>query len=203
MLEFKDVMALFGETEIFIFVFMELTTKTYLIQRVILHRANRRDYLVFILVFGGFSIFGTYVGIPLLGGAVSNIRDFSPILAGLVAGPWVGLAVGLFGGVHRFFMGGITNISCGLATICAGLIAGGFYMLNKGRPFKVWQGMLIAVLIEGFHGALTLLIARPFDQALEIVKLAIPAMAVANSLGIAIGLILSEHIPQEQKFVGH
>jgi LytS/YehU family sensor histidine kinase len=40
---------------------------------------------------------------------------------------------------------------------------------------------------------LTLLIARPFAEALEVVKIAIPAMMIANALGVAIAIIILEH----------
>ena len=187
------LLTLFAETEIFIFVFMEIITKIKITQRVIRKKATYRDTAVFTLIFGGFSIFGTYVGIPLPSGAISNIRDFAPMVAGLIAGPLVGLGVGLIGGIHRFFLGGLTRIPCGIATVFAGLIAGGVYHLNKRKLIGIIPGILVAILVECFHGGLTLLIARPFAEALEVVKIAIPAMMVANGLGVAIGIIITSH----------
>ncbi|HMK15691.1 MAG TPA: hypothetical protein VK450_02095, partial [Methanomicrobiales archaeon] len=55
-------LALFAGTEIFIFVFMEIVVKLDTIQRVIFKKAKPADYIVFILIFGLFSIFGTYIG---------------------------------------------------------------------------------------------------------------------------------------------
>ncbi|HMK15734.1 MAG TPA: LytS/YhcK type 5TM receptor domain-containing protein, partial [Methanomicrobiales archaeon] len=115
-------LALFASTEIFIFVFMEIVVKIDTIQRVIFRRAKQWDYLAFILVFGLFSIFGTYIGTTENTGAIVNIRDLAPMVAGLVAGPYVGLAVGLIGGVHRFFMGGPSAVPCSLATVLAGFL---------------------------------------------------------------------------------
>ena len=54
--------------------------------------------------------------------------------------------------------------------------------------------MLLALFVEALHGAINLLMVRPFDIALEIVKTAIPPMMVANSLGMAIGVIIVGHI---------
>ena len=191
---FKELLELFAETEIFIFIFMEIIIKVPIVQKIMLRQFSLWNCLGFILIFGCFSIFGTYIGIPLQDGAISNVRDFAPMMAGLLGGPWIGLGAGLIGGVHRMFLGGISAISCGLATILAGLIAGGFYVLIKNHHIRLWQGLLIAILIEGVHGGLTLLIARPFENALGIITNAIPAMAVANGLGILIGLILSDHV---------
>jgi sigma-B regulation protein RsbU (phosphoserine phosphatase) len=186
----EELLALFAETEIFIFVFMEIITKIKTFQRVIIKKAAWRDTLIFVLILGAFSIFGTYVGIRLPSGAISNIRDLGPMIAGLVAGPLAGLGAGLIGGVHRYFLGGFTSLPCGLATVLAGLIGGAVFRLNKGKLINIFQGMMLAVLIECIHAGLTLLLARPFSEALEVLKTAIPAMIVANSLGMAISIII-------------
>lgn len=195
----EGLLALFAETEIFIFVFMEIITKIKTFQRVAIKKASWRDMLIFILIFGGFSIFGTYVGIRLPSGVVSNIRDLGPMIAGLVGGPLAGLGAGLIGGVHRYFLGGFTSIPCGLATVLAGLIGGAVFHFNKGKLINVFQGMMLAVLIECVHGGLTILLARPFSEALEVLRTAIPAMIVANSLGMAISIIIINNSLELQK----
>jgi sigma-B regulation protein RsbU (phosphoserine phosphatase) len=101
--------------------------------------------------------------------------------------------VGLIGGIHRLLLGGFTCIPCGLSTVLAGLIGGAVYYFNKGKLIGILQGILLAVFVEFLHGGLTLLIARPFAEALEVVKTAIPAMMVANALGVAIAIIILEH----------
>jgi LytS/YehU family sensor histidine kinase len=189
----QKFLGLFAQTEIFIFVFMEIITRIRPIQRVIVKKAGWRDKIVFILIFGAFSIFGTYVGIPLASGAIVNIRDFAPLMAGLLSGPIIGLAVGMIGGIHRLFLGGFTCIPCGLSTVLAGIIGGAVHYFNKGKLIGIIPGVLLAILVELIHGGLTLLIARPFAEALEVVKIAIPAMMIANALGVAIAIIILEH----------
>ena len=189
----KHVLALFGETEIFIFVFMEIVSRIDTIQRVMIDKAKWIDKLIFVAVFGGFSIFGTYIGIPLESGAIVNIRDFAPIMAGLTAGPIIGLAVGLIGGIHRMFIGGFTCIPCSLATVFAGLIGGLVHYYHKGKLVGILEGMLVAIVVEVLHGLLTLLIARPLADAIEATKIAIPAMMLANALGVVVGVIILEH----------
>jgi LytS/YehU family sensor histidine kinase len=49
------------------------------------------------------------------------------------------------GGELGLFLGGITNIPCGLATILAGLAVGAVYSLNKGRPVKIRQGLMVPI----------------------------------------------------------
>jgi sigma-B regulation protein RsbU (phosphoserine phosphatase) len=183
-------LALFASTEIFIFVFMEIVTKIETIQRVIFRKAELLDYAVFVIIFGLFSIFGTYIGIPDSYGSISSIRDLAPIVSGLVAGPWVGLAVGLIGGLHRLTLGGMTGVGCSLATIVAGLLAGLVYQLRKGELLGPVRAMLFAAGIELLHGGIALATSRPFDQALKIIIDVIPEMTIAVSLGVGISVII-------------
>src|SRR4030043_645867 len=103
----EGILALFAETEIFIYVFIEIMARLKSIQRVMLNKGHWRDIVIFIAIFGGFSIFGTYVGIPLASGAIINIRDFAPIMAGLTAGPVIGFGGGLGGGKNPLLFWGV------------------------------------------------------------------------------------------------
>jgi sigma-B regulation protein RsbU (phosphoserine phosphatase) len=183
-------LGLFASTEIFIFVFMEIVTKLDTVQRVLFKKAASRDYVAFVVLFGLFSIFGTYIGIPGSHGAISNIRDLAPMVAGLVAGPYIGLAVGLIGGIQRLFLGGDTAIPCCLATILAGLLAGLIYRLNKGKLLGIVPAMVFAAGFEVIHAGIVLAMVRPFTEAVEIVLDVIPAMIIAVSLGIGISVIV-------------
>jgi sigma-B regulation protein RsbU (phosphoserine phosphatase) len=185
-----DDLTLFARTEVFIYVFMEIVTKIEFVQRVLFGKAKLFDYIIFILIFGGFSIFGTLIGTPVNSGGIANIRDLSPMIAGLAAGPVVGLAVGLIGGIHRFFLGGVTCLACSMATILSGLIAGIIYLLNGKKLLDIIPAMLFAAGFELIHAGLALAISRPFTAALEVVITAIPGMIIANSLGIAICVIV-------------
>jgi sigma-B regulation protein RsbU (phosphoserine phosphatase) len=191
-----EYLSLFASTEIFIFVFMEIVTKIETIQRVIFNKAQLRDYIVFVVIFGLFSIFGTYVGIPGSYGAISNIRDLAPMVAGLVAGPYIGLAVGLIGGIHRLFLGGDSALACCLATILAGLLAGMVYRFKKGELLGIIPAMIFAVAIELLHGGLALLLIRPFSEALDIVYTVIPGMIIAVSLGVGISIIIIHSVKE-------
>ena len=192
-----DYLRLFAASEIFVFVFMEIVTRMETIQRVIFKKAKLRDYIIFITLFGLFSIFGTLIGIPGSYGAITNIRDLAPIVAGLVAGPYVGLAVGLIGGIHRFFLGGSTYIACSLATVLAGLFAGFVYILNKERILGIIPSMLFTVAVELMHGGLALLLVHPYTSALDIVLTSIPEMMIANSLGVGISIIIIRSTKEE------
>jgi len=124
---------LFAATEVFIYVFIEIVTKLDSVRRVIFKKAGRNDYIIFIVIFGLFSIFGTYLGIPERSGAITNIRDLAPMVAGFVAGPYVGVAVGLIGGSTGTPWRCLLR-PCSLATVLAGLLAGLVYHSGTGDP---------------------------------------------------------------------
>ena len=150
------------------------------------------------MIFGLFSIYGTLSGIPF-GGAIANIRDLGPALAGLIGGPAVGLAAGLIGGVHRYFMGGITYIPCSISTIVAGLVGGVIHQYKKDKFVSVPKGVAFMALMEVFHMALVLLIVRPFNQALIVVdRLALP-MIFTNALGIGIFAFIILNLEKEHE----
>jgi sigma-B regulation protein RsbU (phosphoserine phosphatase) len=177
-------------------------------QRVLNRSATLGDKLAVIVIFGLFSVFCTYMGTTLPSGAIINVRDMAPMLAGLVGGPLVGLGAGLIGGIPRFFLEGFTQIPCSLATILIGLMAGYvnlWIIRQKGRIefIKVHWAVLFAVVMELFHMSLILLIGRPFDEALEIVKKIILSMTLANTIGVALGLLLIKKMAIEKFILKH
>ena len=151
-----------------IVLFAYIVTRTKYFAQVLGQQFDAKNRAFLILVCGAFSIFGTYVRIKLPSGAIANIRDLAPMFAGLVGGPIIGLGAGLIGGIHRYFLGGLTAIPCALATIIAGLAGGVIYKLRKGEFVAVWQATLFAAVMESLHMGLVLLIARPFSEALAV-----------------------------------
>lgn len=117
-------------------------------------------------------------------GAIMSIRDLGPMIAGITAGPIVGLGAGLIGGIHRYFLGGLTGIPCGLATVVAGLICGAIHSYRHGKIIEILQGVVIAIIVECVHMGLVLLIARPFEEAMIVVQGVFLPMVIANSLGM-------------------
>lgn len=157
-----------------------------------------RNQILMVAVFGAISIFGTYSGVEIMG-AIANVRDLAPMIAGLVGGPWIGLSVGLIGGVHRFFLGGPTAVACALATILAGLFGGLIYFFNRGKFIGILGAVIFAALMESFHMLLNLLITKPYSLALTIVQDLSGPMILANSLGMLIFAFIISNLLKEQK----
>ena len=173
------------ETTSVVLVFAYVVSRTRFFTETLDKRKSVKNSIVLIVLFGALSIFGTYGGIRLPQDAIANIRDLGAMMAGLVAGPIVGLGAGLIGGLHRYFLGGFVCVPCSIATVVAGLVGGLIYLLKRGEFVNVWQAALFAVLQESFHMGLTLAVARPFDQALAVVTQVYVPMMVANGLGAA------------------
>jgi len=150
------------------------------------------------LIFGAVSIFGTYSGIEIFG-AIANVRDLGPMIAGLIGGPVIGLGAGLIGGIHRYFLGGFTCVPCSLATVLAGLFGGIIYMLKRCKFIGVPGAVLFAALMESFHRILVLGLARPYTEAVEVVEEVSMPMIFANSLGMLFfAYIISNRIRERE-----
>lgn len=186
------------KTSCVIVVFAYVFTRTRFFTGILDRKYTFSSRLIIILLFGMLSIFGTYGGITLPSGAIANIRDLGPMVAGLLGGPITGLGAGLIGGIHRYLMGGFVCIPCGISTVIAGLLGGIVYLLNKKELAPVWQAALLAVFQECLHMGITLLLAKPFEDALEAVKDVMLPMIIANTLSISIfGLIVHNLIREK------
>lgn len=160
-----------------------LLTCTKLFDLIVLKRLNATAQSAIAVIFGLLAIYGTYSGVQTEG-AIANIRNIGPMIAGLIGGPWAGLGAGLIGGIHRLLMGGFTAIPCALGTVLAGLLAGLLYKLFRGE-MGIWKPVLFAFVMEVIDMALILLIARPFEEAWKLVRIIALPMILADTIGIA------------------
>ena len=195
---FFKILLVLVEKICLVIVIAYLITRTKQFNNTIEKQPTFWDSLVLILVFGGFSIYGTYSGIRIFG-AIANTRDLGPMIAGLVGGPFIGLGVGLIGGIHRYFLGGFTAIPCTLATITSGILGGLIYKFKKGEFIGVFWAILFAIFIESFHMFLALLIAKPFANALRLVKEVSLPMIGANAIGIGIFALFVVNLIKEKR----
>lgn len=150
----------------------------------------RRDLIILYLFFSAISIGGTYLGLPIHG-ALANTRAIGPVLAGLVGGPFLGGAVGLTGGLHRYFYGGFTALACGLSTTVEGLVGGlvHLYLTRRSQPERALSpktAFFTMMVAEALQMAIILLVSRPFQDALRLVKVIAFPMIAANSAGAAL-----------------
>jgi two-component system LytT family sensor kinase len=142
------------------------------------------------ILFSLFCILGTYFGLTIED-AIANTRAIGAVMGGLLGGPLVGFAVGLTGGIHRYSMGGFTDVACAISTTAEGLI-GGFvhsYYVRRGQVDQIFKPSIVLVVTlvaEVMQMLIILLVAKPFDQAMHLVSAIALPMVIANSVGAAL-----------------
>jgi phosphoserine phosphatase RsbU/P len=174
-----------------------LFTRTRLYRQVLDQKLGRQGRVLLVLIFGAFSVWGTLSGVEI-NGAIANTRDLGPALGGLIGGPVVGIGAGLIGGIQRLSMGGYTAIPSALGAVAAGVAGGVVYVLYKRRVAPVWAAMLLAVFTECVLMGLNLLMARPFDDALTLVKQVILPMILVNAAGMGLFVFIVHNEERER-----
>jgi phosphoserine phosphatase RsbU/P len=174
-----------------------LITKASFFGEILDKKFTKKNIFLLIIILGALSVFANHTGADYLG-ANANVRDLAPMVGGLIAGPFVGVAVGIIGAIDRFLLGGPTYIPCTIATFLAGLFSGIIYILNKGKFVGVLYAVIFSALYEIFH--ITLVMLTPYDLAFTIVKeLSIPII-LANSVGMLIfAIFISNEIKEREQ----
>ncbi|QRG66336.1 sensor histidine kinase [Brevibacillus choshinensis] len=180
-----------------------LFTRVRAFRSILNQQATWKEKAVVVLIFSAISIFGTYNGIWYQD-AIANSRVIGTVVAGLLAGPWVGLMTGLIAGLHRYSLGGFTDLACAISTISEGLIAGLIYQFRRNRQQEIgWTtALIVGFIAEWMQMGIILLVARPYADALVLVKSISVPMSVVNSLGIAILVIIIDLVKKEEDRIG-
>lgn len=145
--------------------------------------------LVCYLTFSMFCIMGTYFGLHI-DDSIANTRAIGAVLGGVLGGPSVGFLVGLTGGLHRYSMGGMTDVACMLSTVAEGLVGGLLhrYLTRRNRLDLLFHPLTVAgitLFAEILQMLIILIVARPFAEAKELVtNIALPMM-ITNTIGAA------------------
>ena len=136
------------------------------------------------------------MGIRIIG-AISNVRDTAPLVAGFIGGPLVGIITGFIVSLHRFLLGGFTQIPCALATLIAGILAG-FLSKRFKRALSYWLAIIVIICLELFHMILILIISKPYSQSIALVKEIVIPMVVGNTTGIFIFVFILRNIANKR-----
>lgn len=156
------------------------------------------DRIFLSIIFGIIGIVGTYTGIPLQG-AIVNSRVIGVFVGGLLGGPLVGFLSGLIAGCHRYLIdiGGFTALACGLSTLTEGVMAGLLKKMFENSKYKISFALIAGAFAEVVQMIIILLVAKPYSAALELVKVIGIPMIVANGMGIAAFIAITDSIFKE------
>ncbi len=157
-----------------------------------------KDKIILSLVFGLFGIIGTYTGIHIQG-AIVNSRVIGVFVGGLLGGPLVGIMSGLIAGGHRMIIdiGGFTAIACGISTISEGIMAGFLRKRFETSSYRIVFALISGILAEIMQMIIILIVAKPYIAAVQLVKVIGIPMIVANGIGIAIFIAITDSIFKE------
>lgn len=192
------ILALFNKLGIII-ILAVIISKIGIFKRLITKKDIRtRDKVILAIIFGLIGIMGTYSSVPIYG-ALANTRIVGVMVGALLGGPIVGILAGVIAGGHRFLIdiGGFTALACGISTIVEGAIGSYAYYYIKNKEGKWQYAFFIGVFAEIVQMLIILMIARPFQDALQLVKIILLPMVLVNSLGIAIFIGIIENIYTE------
>lgn len=151
---------------------------------------QKKDIAILCVIFSAFAIMETYLGINVDGSLV-NIRTITIVSGGILFGPVVGITTGIVAGIHRFLIdiNGVTALPCLITSVVAGITSG---YINKKvkRKYSYIAGILLGMSCEILTMALILLMIKPYDLGLDIVrKIAIPMILGEVNVGFIIFLV--------------
>ncbi|MBE6185051.1 MAG: sensor histidine kinase [Bacillus sp. (in: Bacteria)] len=192
-----------------------LLSRLKLFRQIIHHEYGIKEKAILAFIFGLFGIISNYTGVVInqdsisqawghqhlsIQSAIANTRIMGVGIAGLLGGPVVGIGAGLIAGLHRLTLGGYTNIACSISTIMAGMIMGLLGLrYNIRERFASLKAVAYGMAMELLQMATILVIARPFDQAAELVRIIAVPMITINGFGTFIFILIIQTILLEEE----
>ncbi|OCH53179.1 histidine kinase, partial [Vibrio cyclitrophicus] len=94
-------------------------------------------------------------------------------------------------GIHRYSLGGFTDLACAISTTAEGLIGGllHVYLVRKNKASQLFNPMVvfsITLFAEIIQMLILLAVAKPFEQSYALVSDIAAPMIIANSVGAAL-----------------
>lgn len=176
-----------------------LMTKSLVFRKYLSSQITQRERLTLIIVFGVFSMAGTYSGVSIHG-AMANTSAIGTVSAGLLGGPLVGLGVGTITGLHFYiFYGGFTGLACAVSPIIQGLLGGLVYWLAREKACDWKVGIGLGVIAQVLEMIIILMLARPFVEAWNFIRVIAMPMIIFNGLGVGLFLLIVKTVYTEEE----
>ncbi|KGK91676.1 lysis regulatory protein [Desulfosporosinus sp. HMP52] len=177
-----------------------LMTKSQVFRRYLNSQLNKRQTLTLMLIFGVFSMAGTYSGVSIHGANAANTSAIGTVSAGMLGGPLVGLVVGAITGLHFYiFYGGFTGLACAISPILQGLLGGLIYWLARDKNDDWKVGVGLGIIAQIMEMAIILMIARPFEEAWNLIMVIAMPMVIFNGLGVGLFLYIIKTVYHEEE----
>ncbi|MDO9326343.1 MAG: SpoIIE family protein phosphatase [Methanoregula sp.] len=181
-----------------IIVFAYLFTRSRYFLEILEKRPSLKTQVLLIVVFGLLSVYGTISGVTLYG-AVLNVRDLGPLIAGLCCGPWVGICAGIIGGLYRCAQGGPYMYTGLIAPILAGFLGGVMYLANKRELIPTRIAVVFVALVESLISLITIIVATPPSQFFTIITVVAIPMIITNMVAVFIFSTIMQNLLDERR----
>ena len=180
-----------------IIVFAYLFTRSRYFLEILEKRPSLKTKILLIVVFGLLSVYGTISGVTL-NGAVLNVRDIGPFIAGLCCGPWVGIGAGIIGGLYRCAQGGPYMYTGLIAPILAGFLGGVMYLANKRELVPTRIAVVFVALVECLISLIAIIVATPVSQFVTIATVVAIPMIITTVVGVFIFSTIMQNLLDER-----
>ena len=156
-------------------------------------------------LFGVSSIYASIFGVKIWG-ATMNVRDASPISAGLIFGPIAGIVAGVMGGGFRALTvlwnpeSAFTAVACSISTFLAGCIAATLRKFMFDDKKAGWAPALgITIVLEVFHMLMIFItnMDEAYDAFLFVKQCTIP-MIIANAISVGLSIFIITVVSKEK-----
>ncbi len=181
-----------------IIVFAYLFTRSRYFLEILEKKPSIKTQILLIAVFGLLSVYGTISGVTLYG-AVLNVRDLGPIIAGLCCGPYVGIGAGMIGGLYRCAQGGPYMYTGLVAPVLAGLLGGVMYLVNKRELVPTRVAVVFVALVESLVSLITIIVATPAAQWVTILTVVAIPMIITNMVAVFIFSTIIQNLLSERR----
>ena len=163
--------------------------------------------LIIGVLFGCSAIYASVFGVKIWG-ATMNVRDASPISAGLIFGPIAGIVAGVLGGGFRALTvlwspdSAFTAVACSISTVLAGVISAVLRKFMFDDKKAGWVPAVgIALVLEVFHMLMIFItnMDQAYDAFLFVKQCTIP-MIIANSISVGLSVFIIAVVNKEKLF---
>ena len=161
--------------------------------------------LIIGVLFGGSAIYASCFGVKVWG-ATMNVRDASPISAGLIFGPIAGVVSGVIGGGFRALAvlwnpdSVFTAVACSISTLFAGCFAAILRKFMFDDKKAGWASAVgITVVLEVFHMLMIFItnMEEAYKAFLFVKQCTIP-MIIANAVSVGLSLFIIALVSKEK-----
>src|SRR5690625_2728265 len=211
----KDLTILLIERLCLLLIIAFVVTRIPGFRSLVYKELNMKMILLHVLVFGLFGIIGTTAGVIIDTGHIEwrqfvlsagedqyvvSLSLVAIVIAGLLAGPYVGLGAGIIAGLHLFFLGGIGVMANVIVNPLTGFLAGwSARFFSNERVISPFKALFIGVFPPILQMQLLLIFDAQQNKVVDIVDTIGLPLVLSNSLAIAIFTAIIAIVLREQE----